>query len=73
MAKRDRAVELQMALVVGGGEIILRTFDDGAAMLTVRSAEKEEKAEVELTYTQSLVLVDMLGRIPGDGDPDGDD
>lgn len=62
-----------MALIVGGGEIILRVFDDGAAMLTVRSAEKE-KAEVELTYTQSLVLVDMLGRVPGDGDigDDGD-
>lgn len=72
MARKDRAVDLQMALIVNGGEVILRVFDDGAGMLTVRSAEKEEKAEVELTYTQSLVLVDMLGRIPGDGDPDGD-
>lgn len=72
MARGDRAVELQMALVVGRGEIILRVFDDESAMLTVRNAEKEEKAEVELTYTQSQVLVDMLQRIPGDGDPDGD-
>ena len=61
-------VDLQMALVVDGGEIILRIFDDESAVLTVRSAAKEEKAEVGLTYTQALVLVDMLGRVPGDGD-----
>lgn len=73
MARKDRAVDLQMALIVDGGEIILRVFDDGAAMLTVRHAEKEEKAEVEITFKQSQVLVDMLQRIPGDGDElDGD-
>lgn len=70
MAKK--AADLQMALVVGGGEVILRVFDDETAVLTVRNAMKEEKAEVELTFTQAQVLVDMLGRIPGDGDPDGD-
>lgn len=73
MARKDRAVDLQMALIVDEHEIILRIFDDGAAMLTVRSMAKEEKAEVELTFTQAQVLVDMLQRIPGDGDPDGDD
>lgn len=61
-----------MAVIVEGGEVIVRVFDDGSATLTVRSAEREEKAEVGLTYTQSLVLVDMLGRIPGDGDMEGD-
>ena len=61
-----------MSLIVEGGEIILRVYDDGGT-LTVRSAEKEEKAEVDLTYTQSLVLVDMLGRIPGDGDLEEED
>lgn len=65
-----KAVVLQMGLIALGGEIILRVLDDESAVLTVRSAEREEKAEVGLTYTQAQVLIDMLQRIPGDGDHD---
>ena len=65
-------VDLQMALIVDGGEIILRIFDDESAVLTVRNQEKEQICEVGVTFKQSQVLTDMLGRIPGDGDV-GDD
>ena len=69
MTKKKEPVEpLQMSLIVNGGEVIVRVFEDESAALTVRSAEKEEKAEVGLTYTQSRVLIDMLERVPGDGD-----
>ena len=63
---------LQMSLICEGGEVIVRVFDDESATLTVRSAEREEKAEVGLTFTQAGVLGDLLGRVPGDGDVDGD-
>lgn len=72
MARGDNPVVLQTAVVVEGGEVILRIFEDDSAVLTVRSAEREEKAEVGVSFRQSQVLVDMLQRIPGDGDM-GDD
>lgn len=65
-----RTAALQMALVADGGEVILQVYDDDSAVLTVRSAEREEKAAVGLTFTQASVLIDILGRIPGDGDRD---
>ena len=70
--KKEPCEELQMSLIVGGGEVIVRVFADESAMLMVRNALKEEKAEVGLTYLQARVLTDMLGRVPGDGDDDDD-
>lgn len=69
MGKLPRAV-LQMSLICEGGEAIVRVFDDDSAVLSVRSVEREEKAEVGLTFAQASVLIDMLGRVPGDGDDD---
>lgn len=65
-----RELKLQMALVVDGGEVIIRTFVDETAVLTVRSAEKEEKAEVGLTSEQADFLRSMLDRVCFEG---GDD
>lgn len=74
MTKKSTPIEpLQMSLIVNGGEVIVRVFEDESATLTVRCAEKEEKAEVGLTRLQSRVLIDMLERVPGDGDDEEDE
>ena len=46
------------------GEVVIQTFEDGTAILTVRQPEAERLAEVRMTREQANALSDILQRVP---------